>query len=66
MNTREAIKKKALESLCVYDPRNPDCDATDEEDNRVDGVTCYCDNCFYGRSQLAKTILNLLDAENNK
>lgn len=49
------------ENLCVHDPRNPfyvdDCEETPEI-----GGDCYCDNCFYGRHNLAVEILKLRDA----
>ena len=60
-----------LKSLCYYDKRNPECTSDDEDiQDRNDQllkrskklgykVTCSCDNCFYGRTQLAEHILNL-------
>lgn len=48
-------EKDILEKLCYYDSRNPDYQGEDfkPEDK------CYCDNCFYGRSELANEILLL-------
>jgi len=50
--------------LCVYDKRNP-CYTPDDMD--LEDITqprngCYCDNCFYGRDQLALEILAQRDA----
>jgi len=50
-------REKVYESLCCYDPRNPDYSAIKQEG---DGH-CYCDNCFYGRNALAIRILTLMD-----
>ena len=47
-------KEEILTNLCSYDKRNPDYNI-DLEDDR-DGA-CYCDNCFYGRHQLANELL---------
>jgi hypothetical protein len=58
--------EKILTSLCYYDKRNPDCsvdEETIEDHNKMllkKGKTCSCDNCFYGRTELAKEILELL------
>ena len=43
-----------LESLCIYDKRNPD---WDEEGTKKEN--CYCDNCFHGKTELAEEILKL-------
>ena len=51
--TREEI----LEDLCYYDPRNPDY----TELSHDEGETCYCDNCFYGRTPLANELLKYID-----
>jgi len=48
--------KIVLENLCYYDKRNPY--FIDIEDN-IKEQPCYCDNCFYGRTQLAEEILKL-------
>jgi hypothetical protein len=45
------------EKLCSYDKRNPDCIL--EEDEEKPREDCYCDNCFYGRHELAEIILDL-------
>jgi|TARA_R110000822_G_scaffold6851_8_gene28646 hypothetical protein len=45
------------ENLCTYDLRNPDNTVLDEYDVRV--APCYCDNCFYGRTELAEKILSM-------
>ena len=45
-----------LEKLCQHDPRNPFHDADDDTAPR-DG--CACDNCFYGRDQMALEIIRL-------
>jgi len=64
-------RNEVLENLCFYDVRNPD-GATQEiiddhskalkRDSKRTGheVLCSCDNCFYGRTELAKEILRLI------
>lgn len=63
-------KNEVCANLCYYDKRNPDGYYSDDnewlwaEDDeiilpRLD--TCYCDNCFYGRDDLALEIIKLLD-----
>lgn len=54
---------KILLNLCYYDKRNPDNDLEylemsekEIEDKKKD---CHCDNCFYGRTELAEEILRL-------
>lgn len=50
------------ENLCVHDPRNPFY-ADDRDENTLEiAGDCYCDNCFYGRHDLAVEILKLRDA----
>jgi hypothetical protein len=53
--------------LCYYDLRNPDgvkdvLDIYDEEEQSKFGPhsrpDCGCDNCFYGRAQLANYIID--------
>lgn len=46
------------EKLCSHDPKNPNC--CDEEPCEP-GNRCYCDNCFYGRHELAFEIIQLHD-----
>jgi hypothetical protein len=60
-------RSKITERLCWYDPRNPN-HTTDEEEVKdheemlkQNGNTCYCDNCFYGRTELANELLKLID-----
>jgi hypothetical protein len=52
-----------LGSLCSYDQRNPSWSELfgylDPEDMPVRGPNCACDNCFYGRHELALEILRL-------
>ena len=50
--------------LCYYDERNPDGEKDKEliEDHNnklLKEKYCSCDNCFYGRTKLAKELLNL-------
>ena len=53
--------------LCYWDIRNPDGVKRDmpEKEIKEEGYTteskynCSCDNCFYGRTELALYILNL-------
>ena len=53
-----------LESLCYHDPRHPDyADLHMEDDDdsirEPRNVWCFCDNCFYGRDELALEIIRL-------
>ena len=52
-------------NLCVYDKRHPDYafKYTDDPD-RCRPKNCCCDNCFYGKHELAEKILMLLEACN--
>lgn len=60
--------KEVLEKLCYYDKRNPYyTDIIDEDDIYYGGIgaeptqkSCFCDNCFYGRTKMAEYILKLL------
>jgi len=50
--------------LCYYDSRNPyfDVPTDDWEQSELEarkGETCFCDNCFYGRHDLALEIIRL-------
>jgi len=45
------------EKLCYYDIRNPNNISEDKHSNKE----CYCDNCFYGRTQLAEEILKYIE-----
>jgi len=57
------------ENLCHYDNRNPNGVITylDEQELKEEGLTgkakenCACDNCFYGRTQLAEELLKYID-----
>ena len=51
--------KEVLECLCIYDERNPDYFVLDGFDPTPPRNNCYCDNCFYGRHELAEEILHL-------
>ncbi len=53
-------QKDILGNLCSYDERNPsyaELFGDDPPEKRNDD--CYCDNCFYGRTELAEEILRL-------
>lgn len=61
-------QEEILSNLCYYDSRNPDGVLSDvDEDGQVNTMdyvsggdgSCYCDNCFYGRTKLAEYILTL-------
>jgi hypothetical protein len=45
-------------NLCVYDLRNPDNLLEDSDATRPYGTPCYCDNCFYGRTELADELIH--------
>lgn len=58
----------ALESLCYYDKRNPEGYYAEHNRWLWEGEeepipprqdTCSCDNCFYGRDELASKIVEL-------
>jgi len=53
------IFRKVLENLCYYDKRNPDGDFVNTGENNKKLDPCYCDNCFYGRTELAEEIIRL-------
>ena len=54
--------KDIYSKLCYYDIRNP-YGANDEEvindynKKKKAGDECFCDNCFYGRTELALELL---------
>lgn len=50
--------KTVLENLCSYDSRNPN-NVIDEDDPQPQESICYCDNCYYGRKELAMEIIRL-------
>ena len=57
-------KKVVFQNLCIQDIRNPlhaDIygDHTPEEMAEKAKMQCWCDNCFYGRNELALEILHL-------
>jgi len=64
---KEEPKQETLEidltNLCYYNKRNPDCSVDDEdiEDHKKSllkkNKTCSCDNCFYGRTELAEQLI---------
>lgn len=51
-------------ALCYYDLRNPigikDKEEIEDRNKKKEIATCSCDNCFYGRTKLAETILDAL------
>lgn len=53
---------KILENLCYYDKRNPDCTMDDDDivDRKQRKPRCSCDNCFYGRTELAEELLKFI------
>lgn len=56
-------QEEILGNLCYYDKRNPYhywTDPDEDFENHLDD-RCHCDNCFYGRTQLAEYILTLQD-----
>ncbi len=52
-----------LAKLCWYDKRNPNFDT--DADAEIKKEDCYCDNCYYGRTQLAEYILELTEKISN-
>lgn len=58
-------EEEILSNLCYYDPRNPDSIKQDIEEREQQAKIkaekeCFCDNCFYRRTELAEEILRLL------
>ena len=51
-------------SLCLKDNRNPDYFIYDMDEPPQRSPDCMCDNCFYGRDEMARYMLILLDALN--
>ena len=56
-------KTQIRENLCYYDERNPNSviDEWAEEDERREPMEkgCACENCFYGRSVMARELLKM-------
>ena len=50
--------KEIKSKLCYYDINNPDGHSAETIKSKKDGV-CYCDNCFTGKTPLAKELLKL-------
>ena len=48
-------EEEVLYKLCYYDERHPDYNS--EVSRGSSKETCACDNCFYGRTELALEIL---------
>ena len=44
--------------LCYYDKRNPE--SIERGSPLRKNQSCYCDNCFYGRTPLAEELLKLI------
>lgn len=65
---------KIYSKLCYYDTRNPEgiIAFLTTEEIQEEGLTtkaknnCYCENCFYGRTQLAEYIIKLKKELNNE
>ena len=55
------MDEKVYDKLCWYDNRNPDFNSYywDDESPPTPRNNCYCDNCFYGRDELALKIIEL-------
>lgn len=52
-------EKEIRENLCLYDARNPHHDPEDGGRHK----DCCCDNCFYGRDELAVALLKKSDSK---
>lgn len=49
-------------NLCYYDKRNPLHFYDDRDELDVSSVVkCFCDNCFYGRTELAQELIKLIN-----
>ena len=58
--------KDLYERLCTYDKRNPHgtwqyLDKDDPRPEPGDRTNCACDNCFYGRDEMARGVLQLIE-----
>lgn len=59
------------ENLCEFDVRNPNVsDSFDSEEleaykQRKEKGECYCDNCFYHRTELAEELLKYFAEKEN-
>ena len=51
--------RRIKQNLCSYDKRSPYYD----EENGEKGKQCFCDNCFYGNTEMAEIILKLIGEE---
>lgn len=47
-------------NLCYWDSRNPDGVGVDDQD-LTNVIECHCDNCLYGRTQLAEELIKLIN-----
>lgn len=57
-------EKEILYNLCAYNPMNPDyIEGTERDETKPQ---CFCDNCFYGRTELAEEILRLRKIKNDE
>ena len=55
--------QEIYKNLCTYDKRNPYfCEEFSPSPNKQ----CFCDNCFYGRTELALYILELQEKLNTE
>lgn len=59
-------RKDIYARLCFYDRRNPNgiysYGEPDADDLPQHGLPCACENCFYGRTELADALLDAMDA----
>ena len=53
--------QEVYSNLCYKDTRNPLYYHDPDEEPEKPRDNCYCDNCFYGRDELAVYILRLID-----
>ena len=59
--TKNIMNIKEIKSnLCYWDSRNPEGVGVDDEDLKG-RIECYCDNCFYKRTQLAEELIKLIN-----
>ncbi len=54
------LPDKVKERLCAYDSRNPNNVLSEWVNSPYQEARCFCDNCFYGRTELAKALLEAL------
>lgn len=65
----EKFEKLAKDNTCCKENPDNHCDEEDYleylEASKKPGYVCYCDNCFYGKDELSRVILELIEELRN-